>query len=267
MIRLVFCDVDGTLVAPWSDEVSERVRQAVRAVDASGIIVGYATGRTIESLHLVMDQIGLKRAWGVCSNGAVLARFDESLPGGCEVIREKPIEPAEAVRRLLAAVPDAIVASLQGGMYLTTRPFPPDELFAERVAPYEEVVGRPTTKAVMRWPDRTGDEVQGLIAGVELPDGIDAVMSKERAWLDLLPWGVSKAATAAEVTELLGVDPSEVMAIGDDYNDIDLVAWAGHGVAMGGSPGPLLAVADAQTAGVEDDGAALVLEELVRNQH
>jgi len=263
VIRLVLSDVDGTLVGAWTEDISDRVCQAVRAVAASGVEFGFATGRTIESLRPIIQKIGLKQAWGVCSNGAVLARFDESLPDGVEVIRQKPIDPAEAVRRLLEAAPGAIVASLQDGVYLATRPFPPDELFAERVAPYDQVVGHPTTKAVMRWPDESRADVLDRIAGTDLPDGIDAVMSKFRAWLDLLPWGVSKAATAAELTQLAGIDPSDVLAIGDDYNDIDLLRWAGRSVAMGGSPEQVLAVADAQTATVEDDGAALVLEELI----
>ena len=260
----MLCDVDGTLVGAWTDDITDRVCQAVRAVAASGIAVGFATGRTIESLHPIVEKIGLTQAWGVCSNGAVLARFDEALPGGVEVIHELPIDPAETVRRLMEVAPGAIVASLQDGVYLTTRPFPPGELFAERIAPYDQVVGRPTTKAVMRWPDEDRDEVLDRIAETELPGGVDAVMSKFRAWLDLLPWGVSKAATAAELAQLIGVEPSEVLAIGDDYNDIDLLSWAGRSVAMGGSPEPVRAVADAQTATVEEDGAALVLEALVR---
>ena len=260
MIRLVLCDVDGTLVGPWSDEVSDRTCRAVRELAATGVEFGYATGRTIESLRPVMDQIGLKKAWLAASNGAVLARLDED---GIKVIHEKPIDPAEAVRRLLVAVPGAIVASWQDGVYLTTRPFPPGELVAERVAPYDDVVGRPTTKAVLRWLDRTSAEVLERIEGTELPSGVDVVVSKLRAWLDLLPWGVSKAATAVEIAETMGIDPSEVLAIGDDYNDIDLLHWAGRGVAMGGSPAPVLAVADALTGSVEEDGVAQVLEELV----
>ena len=257
------CDVDGTLVGPFTEDVSERCCRAIRDLAATGVEFGYATGRTIESLRPIMDQIGLKKAWLNCSNGAVLARYDDSLPGNIEVIHEKPIDPAEAVRRLLVAVPGAIVASWQDGVYLTTRPFPPGELVAERVAPYDDVVGRPTTKAVLRWLDRTSAEVLERISGTELPAGIDMVASKLRAWLDLLPWGVSKAATAVEIVEQMGIDPSEVLAIGDDYNDIDLLQWAGRGVAMGGSPAPVLAVADAITGNVEQDGVAQVLEELV----
>jgi len=263
VIRLVLCDVDGTLVGPWSDVVSDRVCLAVHHLTTTGVQFGFATGRTIESLRPIITQIGLKQAWAACSNGAVLARFDVTLPDGVEVISEKPLDPAEAVRRLLVAVPGAIVASWQDGVYWTTRPFPPGELVAEKVAPYRDVVGRPTTKAVVRWLDRTSADVRARIADIEMPAGVDMIASKLTAWLDLLPIGVSKAATAIEITKRLGIDASEVLAIGDDFNDIDMLHWAGRGVAMTGSPSPVLAVADAMTADVDNDGVALVLEQLI----
>ena len=259
----MLCDVDGTLVEPWADEVSERVCRAIRAVAASGIEFAFATGRTTESLRPIVNQIGLPQVWAACSNGAVLARYDDSLPDGVETIHEKPIDPAEAVRRLLVAVPGAIVASWHDGVYWTTRPFPAGELVAERVTPYRDVVGSPTTKAVLRWLDRTSADVRNRVARTEMPAGVNAVASKLTAWLDLLPIGVSKAATALELAKILDIDASEVMAIGDDFNDIDMLHWAGRGVAMRGSPTPVLAVADALTATVEEDGVALVLEELV----
>jgi len=259
----VLCDVDGTLVEPWVDEVSDRVCRAVQAVVANGVEFAFATGRTTESLRPIVDQLGLPHVWAACSNGAVLARFDDALPDGLETIHEKPIDPAEAVRRLLVAVPGAIVASWHDGIYWTTRPFPEGELVAERVAPYREVVGSPTTKAVLRWLDRTSADVRNRVARTEMPSGVNAVASKLTAWLDLLPIGVSKAATALELAKILEIDAEDVMAIGDDFNDIDMLHWAGYGVAMRGSPSPVVAVADAITAGVEEDGVALVLEDLV----
>ena len=235
----------------------------MRGVVDQGIEFAFATGRTTASLRPVVDQIGLKHAWAACSNGAVLARYDVDLPDGLEIIHEKPIDPAEAVRRLLVTVPGAIVASWHDGVYLTTQPFPPGELYAERVAPYDVVVGSPTTKAVLRWLDKTSVDIRDRIADVKMPRGVDAVVSKFTAWLDLLPWGVSKAATIVEIIEKLGIDASEVMAIGDDFNDIDMLQWAGKAVAMGGAPQAVLAVADQITADVGHDGAAIALESLL----
>ena len=266
MIHVVFCDVDGTLVPPLSDSVSPRVRQAVLDAIDAGLTVGFATGRTTGSLRLVLDAIGLTQAWGVCNNGAALVRFDNDLPGGFQMIKETAFDPAAAVHLYSDAVPGAIIATWHDDTYLTTALFPPDELVAQRVVPLDEVIGRPTTKAVLRWPHLEADDIRARIADCGLPGGVDAVLSKFTAWLDLVPWGISKAAGVAELTASWGVDPSEVLAIGDDYNDVDLLAWAGRGVAMGGSPAPVLAVADEVTADVNHDGAALVLENLISSR-
>ena len=250
------------MVRPLCDCVTDRVRQAVLGAVDAGLTVGFATGRTPGALRLVLNSIGITEAWGVCNNGAALARFTADVPGGVELVRQTLFEPAEAVRLFSDAVPGAIVATWHGDMYLTTSPFPPGELVAQRVAPLDEIVSGPTTKAVLRWPNLAADDIRPAIEALGMPDGVDAILSKFSAWLDIVPWGVSKAATVIELTRKLGFDQSEVLAIGDDYNDIDLLAWAGRGVAMGRSPEPVLAVADDVTEDVEHDGAALVLEAL-----
>ena len=81
------------------------------------------------------------------------------------------------------------------------------------------------------------------------------------AWLDLAPKGVSKASGLAQVTDRLSLAPADVLAIGDGRNDIEMLQWAGRGVAMGQASDDVLAAADQVTATVHDDGVA---EELAR---
>ena len=74
------------------------------------------------------------------------------------------------------------------------------------------------------------------------------------AWLDIAPHGVDKAHGLARVCARAGVAAADVLALGDGRNDIEMLAWAGRGVAMGGSPPELLAVADAVTGSLADHG-------------
>lgn len=67
----------------------------------------------------------------------------------------------------------------------------------------------------------------------------------------------------ARLTEQLGVQPSEVLAIGDELNDIEMIRWAGYGVAMGNALPQVKAAADAVTAPNSADGLAVVLEALL----
>lgn len=61
----------------------------------------------------------------------------------------------------------------------------------------------------------------------------------------------------------LGTDQANTVAVGDGRNDIEMLTWAGRGIAMGQAPDEVLAVADEVTASVLDDGAALVLRGLL----
>jgi len=71
---------------------------------------------------------------------------------------------------------------------------------------------------------------------------------------------VTKASGLEYVARELGVAPDDVLAIGDGRNDIEMLRWAGRGVAMGQAVPEVQAAADAVTATVHDDGAAVELE-------
>jgi hydroxymethylpyrimidine pyrophosphatase-like HAD family hydrolase len=79
------------------------------------------------------------------------------------------------------------------------------------------------------------------------------------AWLDLSPVGVSKASGLALVAGALAIDASDVLAIGDGRNDIEMLRWAGRGVAMGQAVEVVREAADAVTGTVHDEGAATEL--------
>ena len=80
------------------------------------------------------------------------------------------------------------------------------------------------------------------------------------AWLDIAPAGVNKATALADVVADLGVAAADVLAIGDGRNDIEMLQWAGRGVAMGNSPAEVIAAADAVTGSVTEGGLIAELE-------
>jgi hydroxymethylpyrimidine pyrophosphatase-like HAD family hydrolase len=83
------------------------------------------------------------------------------------------------------------------------------------------------------------------------------------AWLDIAAAGVTKASALERLRGQLGAEPHATVAIGDGRNDIEMLGWAGRGVAMGQAPAEVIAVADEVTASVFDDGAAHVLLSLL----
>jgi len=85
--------------------------------------------------------------------------------------------------------------------------------------------------------------------------------------LDLLPRGVSKASALEQLAAMLGVDRKETMAIGDNWNDMDMLEWAGQGVIMGNAAQELRALAKTrgwkQAPPNNEDGVAVVLEAVI----
>jgi hypothetical protein len=88
----------------------------------------------------------------------------------------------------------------------------------------------------------------------------DLTFSHPRGLVEMSLPGVTKATGLAEVARDLEVDAADVVAFGDMPNDLEMLLWAGHGVAMGNAHPALLDVANEVTASHADDGLAVVLE-------
>jgi len=263
--RLVALDIDGTLLK-WVDgagttheEIAPAVGDAVRRARDAGCHVVLASGRSPHGMVPVADLLELHLddtdpLWVVASNGAVVFRYPP-----LEVVAEETFDAAPAVRAVLERHPTALVAVEERGVgYRVTKEFPTGELSGEMIlTDVEDLVSGPVSRVIIRDPEATAEDFLTLAGELGL-HGTDYVVGWT-AWLDLAPMGVSKASGVAYVAERLGVDESDVLAIGDGRNDIELLQWAGRGVAMGQAVQPVIDAADDVTAPVADDGAALEL--------
>jgi Cof subfamily protein (haloacid dehalogenase superfamily) len=263
--RLVALDIDGTLLK-WVEggttyeEVSGPVHDAVHRVLDAGSHVVLASGRSPHGMTQLVDLLGLhggdsERLWVVASNGAVIFRYPP-----LEVVHEETFDAAPAVHAVLQEHPSALVAVEERGVgYRVNRPFPEGELTGEfTIADVDDLVAVPVSRVIIRDPHATADDFVALAERLGL-QGTDYVVGWT-AWLDLAPVGVSKASGLEYVANELGVDRTDVLAIGDGRNDIEMLRWAGRGVAMGQSIDVVKDAADAVTGSVLDDGVAQELE-------
>ncbi len=263
---LVALDIDGTLLR-WQDgasspheEITPAVHAAVqRAADAGAHIV-LASGRSPHGMTDVADLLGLhthgaEKLWVVASNGAVVFRYPPM-----DVVREETFDARDAVAAVLAHHPDALVAVEERGRgYRVSGHFPDGELSGEmRLTDIAELVAEPVSRVIIRDPRATADEFVALGERLGL-QGTDYVVGWT-AWLDLAPVGVSKASGLQLVVDELGLTAADVLAIGDGRNDLEMLRWAGRGVAMGQAVDEVHAAADAVTASVDDDGAAVEID-------
>jgi HAD superfamily hydrolase (TIGR01484 family) len=263
--RLVALDIDGTLLK-WIDgagttyeEIAPAVGAAVRRARDAGCHVVLASGRSPHGMTAVADLLELyldanEPLWIVASNGAVVCRYPP-----LEVVREETFDAAPAVAAVLEHHPTALVAVEERGVgYRVSKEFPVGELSGEMIiTDVDDLVRAPVSRVIIRDPAATADDFLALARGLGL-HGTDYVVGWT-AWLDLAPEGVSKASGLAYAAERLGVEAADVLAIGDGRNDIEMLEWAGRGVAMGQAVQPVQDAADAVTATVADDGAALEL--------
>jgi len=250
--KVVALDVDGTLL-DWVDGnevMSTAVVDAVRRVRAAGAHVVIATGRSLPGVLDAADMLELDGGLCVASNGAVV--FDHP---PVELVHTVTFDASKAVAQLLEHVPDAAVAVEEVGTgYRINKAFPEGEIQGELVLQsVEELVAEPVTRVIIRSPDASAEEFADLAEGLGL-QGTNYYVGYT-AWLDLAPTGVSKASGLQVVVDRLGVDAADVLAIGDGNNDVEMLRWAGHGVAMGQAPLEVQEAADDVTETVERDGA------------
>ena len=239
--QVVALDIDGTLLK-WVDGQTEDyetitapVHDAVhRALDAGAHIV-LSSGRSPHGMTRIADLLdlpreGADRLWIVASNGAVVFRYPPM-----EVVHEETFDAAPAVAAVLEHHPNALVAVEERGVggYRVNRVFPEGELSGEQmITEVDDIVGEPVSRVIIRDPDATADDFIELAARLGL-HGTDYVVGWT-AWLDLTPGRrLEGVRAAARVRRELGISAADVLAIGDGRNDIEMLRWAGRGVAMG----------------------------------
>jgi Cof subfamily protein (haloacid dehalogenase superfamily) len=263
-VRAIATDLDGTLLR--SDKtVSARTRAAVDAAADAGILFVIATGRPPRWIPPVIEQLG-DRGLVVCANGATV--YD---PARHELVHRVELDPevaAALVDDIEAAFPDAVLAVEQGFDWgldpaVASTGLDLDVLAGEvTVAPIRSFLHRPVTKLIVRLPD---DSEPGVAARVQELVGERALVthSTVETFLELSHPSVHKASAVERLLVEAGVEPGEVMAFGDMPNDLELIRWAGHGVAVANAHPLLLAEADEVTASNDDDGVAVVIERLL----
>ena len=252
--RLVALDIDGTVVPLETDTVSPAVVAAVRRAVDAGVHVVLATGRRVLGSVDIAEQLGLSGQPAVCSNGAVIV-----VPATLEVLHTETFDPTSAIALMREALPEAIVAVERPGLgYLVTHEFPPGEIRGPQVvASLAQIVSEPALRLVVRWPGAELEEFVAAVEGAGL-QGVNYAIGYS-AWLDVMPPGVSKASALEVLRIRLGVPEGRTAAIGDGLNDLEMLAWATHGVAMGGAVVEVQDAADEVTLTAHEDGVASVL--------
>jgi len=253
----VASDLDGTLVHR-DQSVSPRTRRAIAAVEAAGSVFVMVTGRPPRWMPPVAAAAG-HAGLAICANGALVYDLHTDRVVQSHLL---PADVAmEVVQVLREQVPGIAFAVERGehGFGREAAYVPRWDNGAVHVAEVEELVARGAVKLLARLEGSASDD---LLARARTAVGhlAETTHSSDDGLLEISAPGISKASGLAALAALQGIAASEVVAFGDMPNDLPMLAWAGHAVAVANAHPEVLALADEVTASNDEDGVAQVLD-------
>ena len=262
-VRLVASDLDGTFFGP-AHVPEARTVSALNAVQAAGIICVAVTGRSHMDGARLATSTGAEFDWFIGSNG-----------GHRLNLRTRELE-----ERLLFE--DGVVAELRAALVAVY----PDLAFGYEAN--DQLLWEPAFLDL--YPTRLGGEPRGVHPSTtEVPDNVGKVFVAHPAlhertlietlqphvpeqhhltssgidFAELTPHGADKGSALARLCTQLDIVAEEVIAFGDNLNDLTMIEWAGRGVAMANGQDVVKDLADEVTSTNVEFGVARVLEELV----
>jgi len=257
---MIASDIDGTLLRT-DGTMSERTVAALRAAEAAGITVVLCTGRPPRWMKPIAEVTG-HTGLAVCANGAIVYDLHTE-----EVVEEFPMD-VDIARRiaaaLRAALPDAQFAVERSTGMLREPSYVPIAPTGHVEAPFEELLLEPMVKIIAKHPGMTSTELHRAAhdAISELAELAETTYSSGSI-IEISAAGITKAFGLERLASERGIDASDVVAFGDMPNDVPMLAWAGRGVAVGNAHPDVIAAADDVTLSNDDDGVAVVIEELL----
>lgn len=286
MIKLIALDMDGTILN--SDHViSERTINAIKSAQEKGIEVIISTGRGYPDGVLLVKDTGLELGFS-CMNGAEIRNVDG------EIIHTSPLTNGQALEIMTILDEENVIYDMYVNELIYTdsieeqvnmfRRFTPEKDEAEFDDMLEKVKVRMEEgfiKEVKSFHEIINHADAVVYKMLALSDNLDALAKAEERLKKVAGISVSSSFTGnLEITNEAGqkgfalekyaahcgVTMAETMAVGDNYNDLSMMEKAGFSVAMGNAPDDIKAKCDFVTETNENDGVALAIEKILKEQ-
>jgi len=264
-IKMVALDLDGTLL---TDDltIEPEVKEAIKRVQERGILVTLATGRMFRSARPFARELGLKGPL-VVYNGAQVREAETG-----ELLFERPLP--------LAIACPLICCLLEKGYPCNV--YVDDDLFVEQVHPVQEEYARRVgvklhpVENMVEFLHRKRREPVKIVA-IRSPEELDCLEKTLRQkmgkkvhftrslpfYLEILHPLVNKGEALRILAGRYKIKPQEIIAVGDSYNDLQMIRYAGVGVAMANAPEEVKAAALYITGSNNEGGVAQALEKFI----
>lgn len=269
-IKLLAIDMDGTLVTS-KKEITPRTAEALRAAMQKGIEICIATGRYTTYLFDILRPLGITGP-AILGNGAAV--MDEKNVYFHSLISEADLRQISALCLKERA---ALFVSVEGYTCCLDNDYtmqaarhwaadrPDNDIMAtlhfyqdpEKLL--QDVIGKTGKLIVLHFEEKRARE---LIEIFREQSSLGVIYS-EFGHIDLANPGLTKLSGLKMVMEMKGLEPEQVMAFGDGENDIEMIEYAGFGVAMGNACPGAKAAADYVAPGNDEDGVAKTIEKFL----
>jgi len=276
-IRLLATDIDGTLLNPQF-QISEGDLNALRGAHAQGIEIVLVTGRRHRFALPIAEQLGFD-LWLISSNGAVT----RSLAGQTF---HRDMMPAETCRRLCGAMQEfrghtvltfdkegkgAIVLERLDELGASIRRWLEKNMeFIEFVAPVEDALVADPVQAMFCGTMARMKEALMALEGAGMNGSVTVLRTeypeRDLSMIDVLNAGCSKGHALERWAKHRGFSREQVMAVGDNHNDVEMLEFAGHPFIMGNACDELRARGWSVTRGNGECGVAAAVEMAMRIQ-
>ncbi len=266
MIKLIALDLDGTLLTKQKT-ISPRTQQALAHAHAQGVEIVLASGRPNVGIEPIWQLLGIDAQpnYMVSFNGSLATYLPKN-----QTLLSKGLKGKDA--KYLKKIVDEVGLNIHAFSKQYGLITPQHNPYTEREA---TVNGLGITEMDFEQLEDDHDIIkilmvsdpQSLTAGISrLPTELQqryTLVQSAPIFFEFLNPTVNKGVAVASIAEHKGIEMSEVLSFGDAGNDRAMLALSGIGVAMGNADDKTKAIADRITASNEEDGIALVVEELI----
>lgn len=257
MIKLIASDLDGTLLLNGAQELNPEIYDLILKLKEQGIQFAAASGRQITSLRNLFQPVADEISY-IGENGAVCIHRDE-LISTSEINRELGLRIIGAVKnrpgckQIISCLNTCYMESGDDEFLYHIRHVVHNDTtvvdnFEEIQEPFLKIAFFDSVD-----PDASAEYFQKLFKG-EIK-----VVTSGNSWVDFVPLHSNKGTALKTLIEKLGISPADVVAFGDQQNDIEMLTLAGKSYAMEGAAPEVKQYADATTDSVEK-----ILREIVK---
>jgi Cof subfamily protein (haloacid dehalogenase superfamily) len=262
--KLIATDLDGTMRVEGR-KFSSRLKDAIRRAQACGCRVVIATGRMFGTAAPYAEELGIHGAI-VCSNGATIYDIDQS-----KILAQTDM-PIDLVRLVIEGASDdlAVIACMDEEFYIR-RPSEEANRYVGNhsshlhVLPNMKSLGLAPQKIVFANEESVTDS---LFLELKLRFGRELqVVRSHPEYVELTHPDASKGNAVEWLANRWEIAQAQVIAVGDQDNDISMIRWAGLGIAVGNAVESVKSIANFIAPSADEDGVAVVIEKIILDDH